>query len=138
MRYIIYLSISLAVISGCGMKPGKTICFKNVRVRAEVAQSAQERKTGLMLRQYLAAKEGMLFVFPKEERHGIWMKNMLFPLDIIWISEDKEVVYIVAGALPCLETCNVIAPEKKAKYVLEVNAGFTEKYRIRAGDKVRF
>lgn len=138
MRYITYLCISLFIICGCGIKPEKTVCFKNVRVRAEVAQTASARKTGLMLRQQLAAKEGMLFVFPKEEQQGIWMKNMLFPLDIIWISEDKKVVYIAASALPCMQTCNAIAPNVKAKYVLEVNAGFTDRYSVRTGEKVRF
>ncbi len=138
MRYIVCFYISLFFLCGCAVKPDEVICFRNICLRAEIAQTTAQRKTGLMLRQSLPAKEGMLLIFPEEARHGIWMKNMLFPLDIIWVSEDKKVVYIVRSALPCLRGCNAITPEQKTKYALEVNAGFVDKYRIKIGDKVSF
>lgn len=80
----------------------------------------------------------MLFVFEKEEVQSFWMKNMKFPLDIIWIDKDKRIVDIKINVLPCNGSCAGLMPQAKAQYVLEVNAGFTEKNRVKVGDRVDF
>jgi uncharacterized membrane protein (UPF0127 family) len=91
-----------------------------------------------MYRNKLLQNRGMLFVFEEEKIHTFWMKNMRFPLDIIWIDSDKKIVEIYKDAQPCKETCDSIIPKSRAKFVLEVNAGFVEKYKIKAGDKLEF
>ena len=81
----------------------------------------------------------MLFIFKKLDYHGFWMKNMEFPLDIIWIGADKKIVDICQGALPCKDsTCNIILPKYPAAFVLELNSGFTKDHNINIGDKVLF
>ncbi|MCK4799881.1 DUF192 domain-containing protein, partial [Candidatus Parcubacteria bacterium] len=59
-------------------------CVKNKYFKVETAVTAQERRMGLMNREYLALDSGMLFIFEKEDMHNFWMKNTLISLDIIW------------------------------------------------------
>lgn len=129
----------LSILSrACAGGVSKEVCFKNACVKAEIADSDYTRQMGLMFRQGLSLGQGMLFIFGEEGRHAFWMKNVEFPLDIIWISEEKQVVYMVSGVLPCDGDCETILPNKEAKYVLEVGAGFIEKHDIKIGDEVRF
>jgi uncharacterized membrane protein (UPF0127 family) len=65
------------------------------------------------------------------------MKDMNFPIDIIWISEDLNIVYIKKDARPELFP-ESYRPETKAKYVLEVVSGFSEKNNLKVGDRVEF
>jgi uncharacterized membrane protein (UPF0127 family) len=91
-----------------------------------------------MFRKNLANNQGMLFVYQDEGRHTFWMKNMRFPLDIIWIDSNKRVVDIYEFALPCKEFCKTISPQSAAKFILEVNAGFVRKHQIKIGNTVSF
>lgn len=117
----------------------KQVCFKDNCFFVEIAGTFQERKKGLMFREYLEAKKGMLFVFEEEKEHSFWMKNTLIPLDIIWLNKEKEVVFIKRNIQPCKSgLCVRIKPDKKAKYVLELNAGTVEKIGLRVGEKLDF
>ena len=115
----------------------KKINIGKASIRAEVADSFFKKVKGLMFRKSLRKNKGMLLVFSREDYHPIWMFGMRFPIDIIWIDERMRVVNIVENSKPCL-FCKTYFPKKKAKYVLEVNAGFVEKYKIRIGLKVDF
>ena len=79
----------------------------------------------------------MLFVFPEPGVYRFWMKGTLFALDMIWLDEDKKVIYIEKNALPCEDQwCPVYGPGEKARYVLEVNAGVSEEFKIEIGHQV--
>lgn len=106
------------------------------KIGVELAETLLEKARGLMFRRSLPADRGMLFVFDREAQHGIWMFGMRFPIDIIWVGKDKRVVDIVENATPCWFFCRVYMPKKKAKYVLEANAGFVERQRIDVGSKL--
>jgi len=115
----------------------QTTKWVNVRigkavVRAEVADNVAKQIKGLMFRKGLEENEGMLFEFGKEGYHNIWMINMSFSIDIIWINDGK-VVDIKKDAQPCRIVCPSYSPKSPAKYVLEVNANFTEKNSIKIG-----
>ncbi|MBU1999321.1 MAG: DUF192 domain-containing protein, partial [Candidatus Omnitrophica bacterium] len=69
-------------------------CVRGVCVQVEVVDSPEDRSRGLMFRDKLGEKEGMLFIFDERGRHNFWMKNMQFPIDIIWINQDKVIVDI--------------------------------------------
>ncbi len=92
-------------------------------LEVEVADTDADRTLGLSGRNELPRDRGMLFVFPTSGNHGIWMKDMNFPIDIIWLDEEKKVVHIEREVRP--ETFPyVFYPTVPAKYVLEVaNAG---------------
>ena len=113
------------------------VCFKDYCFSVELAMTPEEREKGLMFRKNLDSDKGMLFIFDKEGKHGFWMKNTLIPLDIIWINNDREVVFINEKTQPCKENdCPIIKPTKDAKYVLEINEGLSEKNGLSVGNKV--
>ncbi len=92
----------------------------------------------MMFRPGLAADKGMLFILPEEGIYSFWMKNMHFPLDIIWIGKDKKVADITANVPLCKQDCESYVPGGNIKYVAEVNAGFADRNRIKIGDRVSF
>lgn len=113
-------------------------CFEEHCFFIEVAQTLEERQKGLMFREKLDRDKGMLFIFPAEQEASFWMKNTLIPLDIIWLNENKKVVFISENTQPCLkEKCPSINPGVKAKYVLELNAGLAEEIGLVKGDKMQ-
>lgn len=114
------------------------VCFENYCFYVELAKTARERNRGLMFRENLNSDEGMLFIFEEEKEYSFWMKNTLLSLDIIWINKDKGVVFIKKNAQPCPENCEDIKPDKKAGYVLEINAGITDKIGLKVGDRLIF
>jgi hypothetical protein len=126
----------------------RTIRIGNVPIHIEVADTKEARAQGLSGREQLPANNGLLFVFDELGTHGIWMKNMRFGIDILWIApfnttsssggrEAYRIVDIKENARPesFPETFYSQAP---ALYVLEVNAGFTDLYNISVGDTVQF
>ncbi|MDP3052638.1 MAG: DUF192 domain-containing protein [bacterium] len=113
------------------------VCFKNYCFDVELAKTTAEMSRGLMFRENLAADKGMFFIFKKEGKYPFWMKNTLIPLDIIWINENKEVVFVSENTQPCPEEspCFYINPDKNAEYVLEINGGLAGKIGLKIGDK---
>ena len=91
-----------------------------------------------MFRERLAPHEGMFFIFERDTRHGIWMKNMKFPIDILWIDRNKIIVGIKKNAPACGAPCPTYSAYHSAQYVLEVNAGFVDTNQIKVGDPVEF
>ncbi|MFA6023079.1 MAG: DUF192 domain-containing protein [Candidatus Pacearchaeota archaeon] len=115
------------------------VCFKQRCFSVELAQTSVERERGLMFREKLNENSGMLFIFEDKGIYNFWMKNTLIALDIIWIDENKKVVYIKENALPCKESkCEIYKPNENTIYVLELNAGEVEKNNISIGDKINF
>lgn len=115
------------------------VCFQDNCFEVEIARTFSEQKMGLMFRKNLAIDEGMLFVFNEEKEHSFWMKDTFIPLDIIWLNEKKEIVFISKNNQPCLsEPCPIIKPTKKARYVLEINSGLADKIGLKEGDKAFF
>lgn len=90
-----------------------------------------------MFRESLAQNEGMLFVFDRDVQCGMWMKNVRFPLDMLWIDRNKKIVDIKENVPPCKTLpCPVYKSDAYVRYVLEVNAGFTDKHNIKTGDAI--
>jgi len=106
------------------------------RVEVEVAATPQSRQRGLMWRTELADGKGMLFLFPRQEVQGFWMRNTLIPLDMLFITSDLRVAGIVSRAVPrTLDSRSVGVP---SQYVLEVPGGWAEKVGVRKGGAVVF
>ncbi len=98
----------------------------------EVADTATLRAKGLSGRSFIPADYGMLFVFPQDGREGFWMKDMLAPIDIIWIDAAGVVVHIKADATP-ESYPEVFRPELVSRYVLETKAGYAKANNIMVG-----
>jgi uncharacterized membrane protein (UPF0127 family) len=89
-----------------------------------------------MFQEKLPYDQGMIFVFDTQDVRSMWMLNMQFALDVIWLDENGKVVHIEKDAQPCksaLETVGCTFTNgngKPAKYVLEVTSGFVDKFNI--------
>ena len=114
---------------------GRIISVSGVRLYVDVADDPDEWKIGLSGKDMLPARRGMLFVFPRSDYYGIWMKDMKFPIDVLWIDKDGIIVDVKKHALPDSYP-DVYTPEKKAKYVLETISNFVDEHDILIGDKV--
>jgi len=114
------------------------VIIKNMTLYVEIARKTRDLKRGLSNQDILAEDQGMLFAFPKKDYWVFWMKEMKFPIDIIWISDDK-IVYLEKN-VPILSSGKraiFYSPPKPANYVLEVSAGLCDKYGWQVGDTVK-
>lgn len=105
-------------------------------VVAEIAQTPEEKNRGLSGRTALANDEGMFFINDNDDFHSIWMKDMRFPIDILWLAADGRVVDIKLDAEP-ESYPEIFRPRKIARYVLEVNAGFSERHSVNIGARIK-
>ncbi len=112
---------------------------QGLTLQVELAKTKKQRALGLMYRPSLALNKGMLFEFEQEAIQRVWMKSTLIQLDIIFLSEQKEIVSIIKNLQPCSQKeCGVYSSKRKAKYMLEINAGMIMNNGIRIGQKVSF
>ena len=108
-------------------------------LQAEVMVSDEDRAMGLMFRPSLPLDRGMVFVFETADFHAIWMKNCKFPIDIVWLDEERRVVHVAEAVPPCkAEPCPVYNPMRRASYVVELNAGQARREKAVVGAMVRF
>lgn len=107
------------------------------QVEAEVAKTMLERAQGLSHRDFLAPDEAMLFVFDKPDYYQFWMKDMNFPIDIIFINDNKIVDIKRNVPVPDIDgNYERYPPTEPAQYVLEVPAGLSEEYKFNIGTPV--
>lgn len=110
-------------------------------VNVEISDEKDERAKGLAGKDSIASDSGMLFVFEQSDKHRFWMKGLKFPLDFIWILDDRVVDILTNVPNPSPETPDnqlpVYGPTTKVNKVLEVSAGFVSQNNIRVGDKIQ-
>lgn len=104
-----------------------------VRLKVQIADTPAMRERGLSGRSTLEPFDGMLFVF--DEPSTLWMKGMLFPLDIIWISPRGQVADITENARPDTYPQRFHS-RTPAEFAVEVPAGFVRRHHISIGDRV--
>lgn len=116
---------------------GTVLLAGRVRVRVEVAVTAEETVRGLSGRAGLPPGTGMLFAYPTPERRSMWMREMRFPLDFLWIRGGRIVDLFEEVPPPAPgQTPRTVASPEPAQYILEVPAGFIRNHRLRRGDAV--
>ena len=105
----------------------------------ELARTPDEQARGLMFRESLPARFGMLFLFTDNGVHNFWMKNTMIPLDMIWLDAAGKVLFISADTPPCkADPCPSYGPNAPAASVLEIAGGMAVKEKIAAGSILRF
>jgi uncharacterized membrane protein (UPF0127 family) len=117
-----------------GDEPVHTIFIGSTALQVTVADEPEERMLGLSGVSSLRDFEGKLFIFDTDERHGIWMKDMLFPIDIIWIDKNLRVVHIQENALPASYPNQIFVSPIDARFIIEVNAYLVRSVNISVGD----
>ena len=111
--------------------PDKTV------VSLEVARTEPERSRGLMYRTSLPEQAGMIFLFERPGVYPFWMKNTLIALDLFWTDTSGRIVWIAESVPPCTaDPCPEYPPKAVAQYVIETNAGFAKRHRVKVGDVV--
>ncbi len=153
IRPLVQSLFCLILLSGCFCKEpevggpavaadaGPTIALERASgqyrlVSVEVAWTRDQITRGMMHRAELGVDSGMLFIFPGQKERRFWMKNTLIPLDMIFISSEREIVGIVKNAVPHSLTSRTVG--KSSRYVLEVNGGYCESHGIESGSRVQF
>ena len=137
-RRIIFAGILIVLIGLLGSREAPlatqnpTLTIGDTKIEVEIADTPTTRAQGLSGRASLAENTGLLFIFDRGEYHNFWMKDMNFPIDIIWLDDNWRVVDITVNALP-QDFPTTYQPRAPARYVLEVNAGFITTHRIMIG-----
>ena len=134
--------ISLIVLTLMQLKPRPTPKINTLEINGksitiEIATDSSQRTLGLSNRDSLAENSGLLFIFPDPGFHGIWMKNMRFPIDIIWLKDGK--VVDMALEVPLSEnqiSLPTYYPKEPANYVLEIGSGKAREWGIEIGTKI--
>lgn len=103
----------------------------------EKVTSQEDLEKGLSGRAYLEPEDAMLFEFKTSDTWCFWMKDMNFPLDMVWLDVNRYVVYIQNNVSPNTFP-ETFCPTERAKYVVEVNAGLIKEIGLEVGDRVQF
>jgi len=127
------LPVLLLLSSDAGLAQTIELRLGQASYEIELARTAQQRQNGLMHRQYLSPRQGMLLIYAQAGDHRIWMKNMLIPLRVYWIDEDFTVVGM-QRLQPCSGSpCPVYSVESDTRYVLELG---DYEHPLASGDKI--
>ncbi len=145
MKYFFVLIIFVLVAGFLISLPSTSLTPENIghvvlagqSIKVDLAISEESQVRGLSGRASLPAGEGMLFVFDQPGKHMFWMQGMQFPIDIIWITENMQVVHFEKSVAPT-SFPERFGPDAYVKYVLEVPAGFAEKNNLQVGNTVMF
>jgi uncharacterized membrane protein (UPF0127 family) len=121
-----------------------TVQLDDKILQVYIADTDPRRMRGLMFEteSFLADDKGMLFVFDEPGNRSMWMKNMQFHLDIIWFSENGNVVSIEKNVPPCITPVEVMSCKSvgvsadNAQYVLELTAGYIDEHFITEDSKL--
>ena len=136
------LRILIAVLAVVGL----TILYMNMsaeqsvirlhghRYSTQIMQTPEELQQGLSGTKSLPQGNAMLFVFPSDDKWGIWMKDMNYPIDIVWLDNKRLVVYMVKNAKPSSYPDTTFRPDKNTRYVIELPSGTIEQTDIQIGD----
>lgn len=119
--------------------PKGKIMVDNITLGVQIADTPDRMTEGLQFQQPLPYDQGMIFIFPQPQVVAMWMKDMQFPLDMIWFDSNGNVVHIEKNLPPCLANLPCAAYDasgQNTKYVLEVTAGFVDKFNVTAKSKM--
>ena len=135
--FVFYLSRHELTLNKFFLFEPPVVHIDDVRLRVEVADSDVEREKGLSGRKEFGTKyNGLLFIFPDSDYHGIWMKDMYFPIDIIWINDELVVTEITKSVSPDSYPY-IFRPKQPAKYLIETDIHIVDTMGIRVGQKVK-
>ena len=124
--------------SKCGAyRNDKTVQVGSTKIQAELAKNSDQQQQGLGNRPCIEKNQGMLFVFNKPRRYPFWMKDMRFPIDIVWIGADHKVVGLDVNLQPSTYPDSFEAA-KPVQYVLELQANRADSLGLVLGTPINF
>lgn len=135
--FLILIALVVSFIAS-NFKPTTEVRIGSGMYNVTVVKTKAELAKGLSGVESLPINGGMLFDFQSDDTWGIWMKDMLIPIDVIWLDSTKQVVYIKQELSPELGETQTFSPKKSSRYVLELPAGSVKKAGIKVGMKAQF
>lgn len=112
-----------------------TVTLNGYELGIEIVRTSEDQARGLSGRGSLRENTGMFFVYEEPLIPSFWMKDMNFPIDIIWVGNDKRIVDISENIAP--ETFpQLFRPRAPVQYVLEVNAGWAKTHTVSVGNEI--
>lgn len=108
---------------------------QGVDIHVRIANTEKTRELGLSYLKGMPQDQGMLFVFPQLGIYPFWMKDMNFPLDIIWLDENSVIVDRIINADPSGYP-KTFTPKERARYVLEISGNTADQYGFLVGSKI--
>lgn len=119
--------------------PKSKVTINKQTFSVKVATTSAQQQQGLSGVKSLPQDQGLLFIFSTPQRYPFWMKNMQFPLDIIFMRDNKIVDFVQDVPAPKSGETNfpIYQPSTEADKVLEINAGLVKKYNIKRNDAVK-
>lgn len=132
----VLIALLLALLAACGgEEERRSIRLGDETFTVEIADNEPKRERGLMFRERLSPREGMLFVWEDEAPRAFWMKNTLIALDILHFDSERRLVDMHLAVPPCLsDRCPTYIGIRPARYVLEVPAGTAQALGLKLGD----
>ncbi len=121
-------------------KKDGTLTFLNdssqvkAKIDIQIANTEFDRELGLMFRKSMKENQGMLFIFAEDTTQTFWMRNTFIPLDMVFINSQMVIVSISRNTKTLSD--QTYTSKGPAQYVLEVNAGYCDKFNIHSGDKI--
>lgn len=106
------------------------------RFHITVMRTEQQLEEGLSGTDNLPSNEAMVFVFKEDGKWPMWMKDMKYPIDILWLNSGKQVVHIVKNAQPSSYPKTEFAPDSPSRYVIELASGTADRTGVKIGDPV--
>ena len=104
------------------------------KIDIQIAETDFDRQLGLMFRKSMGENQGMLFIFPETSVQSFWMRNTYISLDMIFVDDNKKIITIHKNTK--ILSDQSYQSTGQAKYVIEVDAGFSDEFNIKVGDKV--
>src|SRR5215210_5980484 len=97
-----------------------SVKIKGFDINVSLAETPEQQTKGLSIKNNLSENEGMLFIFDAPKKNSFWMKDMKFPLDIVWINSNYGIIHIEKNLQPCISFlfCPSYSPNEDSQYVL--------------------
>ena len=125
--------------SGCDpLRNDRVLHIGSEQIHAQVAGTPDAIGEGLGGRNCIDPNRGMLFVFQQAGLHQFWMKGMKFPIDMVWIDDDHQVVWLERNVSPSTYPMSFFNREDPALYVLELKARRSSELGLERGSTIGF
>lgn len=139
MKRWVGLIIALLVTTGSAFwwwqqHPGQSLQLHGHNYQTVIMRTEAEREQGLSGTDSLPDGQAMLFIFPSDGKWGMWMKDMQYPIDMVWLNGNKQVTYLVKNARPSSYPDTIYRSPVSSRYVIELPSGTIERTGIAEGD----
>lgn len=118
-------------------RPDKVVTANKTDIKTQLANDGYEHEKGLSGKACIGDNQAMLFVFDRPGYYNFWMKDMKFPIDIVWVGADKKIIEVTDNIQPSTYP-DTFASNGAPKYVLEVGAGRAAELGLSAGKSLKF